>query len=203
MGLNKSKSKLSDVDLTFLTKHTNLDADTVKERFGVFRRACPSGQLTPKQFCEAYKMFCPTEDVEKFCNHVFRTFDLDHNGYIDFVEFELAINITSSGSPEEKLKWAFRLYDEDGDGSIDQYELVEVYKSIFEMSQMGSSKLGPNDARLRAKNMFIKLDMDGNCRLSEEEFVRGCLKDDVLRDMLAPTNLFTNQMPNSVQHRNA
>ena len=41
-------------------------------------------------------------------NHIFRTFDTDKNGYIDFKEFLLAIDITSAGTAEEKLKWAFR-----------------------------------------------------------------------------------------------
>ena len=39
---------------------------------------------------------------------IYRTFDTDGNGYIDFKEFLLAIDITSSGTAEEKLGWAFR-----------------------------------------------------------------------------------------------
>ena len=40
--------------------------------------------------------------------YIYRTFDTDGNGYIDFKEFLLAIDITSSGTAEEKLGWAFR-----------------------------------------------------------------------------------------------
>lgn len=45
---------------------------------------CPNGQLTPAKFVDMYKMFFPSGNAEEFCDHVFRTFDMDKNGYIDF-----------------------------------------------------------------------------------------------------------------------
>lgn len=53
--------------------------------------------------------------------------------YVLLQEFLLAIDVTSSGTPEEKLKWAFRMYDVDGNGVIDIQEMtkiVQVLKSI-------------------------------------------------------------------------
>ena len=47
-------------------------------------------------------------NAKKFCEHVFRTFDSDKNGFIDFKEFLLAVDVTSGTSPEKKLSWAFR-----------------------------------------------------------------------------------------------
>lgn len=52
--------------------------------FFVLQQDCPNGRLTPAKFVDMYKMFFPSGNAEEFCDHVFRTFDMDKNGYIDF-----------------------------------------------------------------------------------------------------------------------
>ena len=108
MGGIKSKPELPQEDLDFLRAHTCYDEDTIKEWYRGFRSDCPDGRLTPKAFMNIYSKCFPTGNANEFCDHVFRTFDTDKNGYIDFKEFLLAIDVTSSGCPEEKLNWAFR-----------------------------------------------------------------------------------------------
>lgn len=52
--------------------------------FLLLQQDCPNGRLTPAKFVDMYKMFFPSGNAEEFCDHVFRTFDMDKNGYIDF-----------------------------------------------------------------------------------------------------------------------
>ena len=67
-----------------------------------------SGVLKQKEFTKMYEKFFPANDANTFANNVFRNFDADKNGSIDFTEFMIAIDVTSSGEPREKLMWAFR-----------------------------------------------------------------------------------------------
>ena len=110
---NKSsavKEELSKADLQFLQRNTHYDEATIVSWYRGFRQDCPDGRLTRDSFVKIYSWCFPAGSLaaEEFCDHVFRTFDSDKNGFIDFKEFLLAIDVTSSGTPEQKLNWAFR-----------------------------------------------------------------------------------------------
>ena len=96
--------------------------------FVFFQRDCPDGLLSKAKFLEVYSTFFPAGNPDQFCEHVFRSFDKDNSGKIDFKEFLLAINITSGGNPSQKLNWAFAMYDIDGNGTIEKNEMVEIIK---------------------------------------------------------------------------
>ena len=95
-------------DLDFLLNHTEFSEDQICEWYRGFKQDCPEGRLSPGAFLSIYAKCFPKLNAKKFCEHVFRTFDTDKNGFIDFKEFLLAIDVTSSGSAEKKLGWAFR-----------------------------------------------------------------------------------------------
>ena len=49
-------------------------------------------------------MILPVGNAKLFVDQIFRIFDKDGNGTIDFKEFMMATDMTASGSPEEKLR---------------------------------------------------------------------------------------------------
>ncbi|OQV11501.1 Neuronal calcium sensor 2 [Hypsibius exemplaris] len=193
-GNGGKPDKLTKSDLEFLRNNTNFDEAVIREWHAGFHRDCPNGRLSPNKFVEVYKVFFPSGDAQAFCEHVFRTFDQDKSGFIDFKEFLLAINVTSSGTAEQKLKWAFRMYDIDGNGHIDLREMTKIIKAIQEMlgtthqiptgSDDASFSSNPGD---RAKQIFQKMDKNSDGILEEHEFIEGCLNDKSLMHMLTST----------------
>ncbi|VDK78623.1 unnamed protein product [Dibothriocephalus latus] len=123
-------------------------------------RDCPSGQLSKKKFIEVYSGFFPDGDADQFCTHVFRTFDKDNSGKIDFKEFLLAINITSGGQPKEKLDWAFQIMLGADETTVD---------------------LTPE---ARTEEIFEKMDFNHDGVLTRKEFMDGCIADQQLYSML-------------------
>lgn len=56
------------------------------------------------------------------------------DGYIDFVEYIAAISLLLKGEINQKLKWYFKLFDQDGNGKIDKEELETIFKvSMFSL----------------------------------------------------------------------
>merc|ERR1712181_99947 len=105
-----------------------------------------------------------------FVDRIFRIFDKDGNGSIDFKEFMLATDMTASGSPEEKLRWAFKMYDKDDSETIGTLHEMEGVNKEFASAQ--------------AEKIFEQLDEDGNGEPSEEEFCGGCTQDPDLMRLL-------------------
>ena len=59
-----------------------------------FMEDCPDGELTKAQFVEMYNKIFPGGCADKFSEIIFRTFDTDRSGTIDFREFMLALHVT-------------------------------------------------------------------------------------------------------------
>lgn len=80
---------------------------------------------------------------------------------------------------------AFNMYDIDKNGKIDRKEMEKIIEAIYDLLGEENRK-GENSPNKRVQKIMAKLDKDNDGKLSSEEFIEGCLNDEILRHLLAP-----------------
>ncbi|XP_017162809.1 calcineurin subunit B type 1b isoform X1 [Poecilia reticulata] len=119
-----------------------------------------SGSLSVDDF-----MSLPELQQNPLVRRVIDIFDTDGNGEIDFIEFIRGVSQFSvRGNQQQKLHFAFRVYDVDKDGFISNGELFQVLKAM-----VGSNL---QDAALQqvVDKTILGADRDGDGRISFHEF---------------------------------
>ena len=115
--INHDIQKIFDIIIFFLK---GLSADEIRTWHEKFFHNNPDGRLDRAEFRKLFRILReePPERLENICDHVFRAFDVDSNGYVEFGEFLLGFAICSRGDLRARLDYAFECYDVDSNGYI-------------------------------------------------------------------------------------
>jgi len=184
MGCTNGKPVLSDEDLDFIANNTAASRDQVDEQYENFLGKHPAGKITKTDFRNMMQACFPDRDLGKIESHIFRMYDKNGDGHIDFREFMIVLYIMSNGTPEENLKQIFRIFDINNDGTLEPKELDKLVKDLF---QMFTKKDNPDMASHEdlANKAFQEMDANSDGRVTQEEFVKACLNQATISKMLA------------------
>ena len=100
-------------------------------------------------------------DGYKFSKHILRIFDSDGNGFLDFKEFLLALDIATCTTEQNRLEWIFKLFDVDNDGVIDVQEMASIMET---MECLGKSFLGGQKNKQRFLSIILTQMQWSNCK---------------------------------------
>ena len=181
-----------EVILEYLLSRTTFSRKKITDLHANLLHDCPSGKISPAKFVAIFKEFFSTGNAEQFnAAALFRTLDADRSGSIDFTELVLALHLEATGSIEERLRWTFRMYDEDDDGSLSIKEMRRAVTRMYRM--MGSDCQDGEDGKEWAAEMFAMMDADSDGAVTEDEFVAACFLHRELMNVLAPKATKRNQ----------
>ncbi|XP_028835764.1 recoverin 2 [Denticeps clupeoides] len=171
-----SKEILEDLKLT-----TKFSQNELSQWYENFQKQCPSGRISPEEFENIYTRFFPDSDAKTYAQHVFRSFDTNDDGTLDFKEYIIALHMTSGGRTERKLEWAFSLFDVDKNGYITKSEVTEICQAIFKLIPKDEVSKLPKDENTpekRAEKLWSFFNKKDNERLAEGEFIQGVMEND-------------------------
>ena len=153
---NKKKVSLED-----FAKENNLKPESIKKAYKRFQATDKdkSGLVDYTEFCEILQV-----DPSPVCEGVFQLYDYDKTGQIDAREFLIAVSNYTGAGKEDKLKFAFMCFDDDGNGVITKAELLKVLKA---------NHMASHDAEVarKADTIMAQADKDGDGVITFDEFV--------------------------------
>ncbi|CAJ1083098.1 recoverin-like [Xyrichtys novacula] len=180
MGNSKSGAVSKEI-LEDLKLNTKFSETEIAQWYENFKKQCPTGRITKEEFQTIYSKFFPESDAQTYAQHVFRSFDTNDDGTLDFKEYIVALHMTSTGKTNRKLEWAFSLFDVDKNGYITKSEVKEICVSIFKLipkDELANLPEDENTADKRAEKLWKFFNKGENDRVAEGEFIKGVMDND-------------------------
>eukprot|EP00211_Chloroparvula_japonica_P001255 CAMPEP_0119123764 /NCGR_PEP_ID=MMETSP1310-20130426/3593_1 /TAXON_ID=464262 /ORGANISM="Genus nov. species nov., Strain RCC2339" /LENGTH=538 /DNA_ID=CAMNT_0007113625 /DNA_START=48 /DNA_END=1664 /DNA_ORIENTATION=- len=100
---------------------------------------------------------------------LFKVFDIDGNGSIEFHELALALTVMGEGAEEDKLRLMFQVYDTDGSGMLDSSELNKLVTTLETIYAHMSGSGG--DVKGQVDKIMHQIDCNNDGSISVYEWI--------------------------------
>lgn len=110
-----------------------------------------------------YQMKQIGHEDDSFIQRAFKAFDTNKDGTVDFREFATGMSVLVKGTGDDKYKFAFNMWDADGDRAISKAE----FESLLNLSQ------GSDVSSLMINQIWADIDLDCDGLVNYEECKKG------------------------------
>jgi neurocalcin delta len=184
---NKQTSSLPPQAVEELEEATSFTYSEINDLYRQFRHDCPDQQMTVAQFKRLYRDTFPGGNSDEFAERVFKTYDTERRGFIDFKQFVTTLNAQLKGSFEDKLKWLFGLYDVDASGLITSEDILHMVNALHELTTDTTDEddnLGINEI---VDHIMKQADLNKDGQISMQDFLTSSLNSKTLASLLQKT----------------
>lgn len=163
--------------------HSDVDPDVevtlqhIQKLYPKFTIECPSGDLHLHEFKRIFGLNKnATEEEAAYMENVFRSFDTNGDGHIDFMEYLAAVHMILRGKLRDKLTWSFKVFDGDGNGCLDRAEVRLVIKIIHQIRHPDDPNT-TEEVNEIVNRIFALVAKNNDSQISLDEFIEGAEKD--------------------------
>jgi Ca2+-binding EF-hand superfamily protein len=132
--------EFTEDDLEFLLHNTGFSAEQINRWYSEFENKCSPGLITFEQFKAYYKLLLPfnlsQKSKEEIIYKLFKLFDIDGDGFLNFTEFLISFWIRCKAPIKEKFTWIFNMYDLDRNGFLNYDELRNALKLCLNVDDL-------------------------------------------------------------------
>eukprot|EP00768_Dysnectes_brevis_P009261 gnl/Dysnectes_brevis/915_a1016_3862.p1 GENE.gnl/Dysnectes_brevis/915_a1016_3862~~gnl/Dysnectes_brevis/915_a1016_3862.p1 ORF type:complete len:198 (-),score=15.21 gnl/Dysnectes_brevis/915_a1016_3862:60-596(-) len=160
--MGSQQSSITQVEIDEIVSTTHFNQKEIRRLWRRFKRLDKNkdGCLTADEF-----LAIPELQMNPLARRVISMFDSTGDDTINFRDFLKSLSVFSvRGSRQEKLRFAFRVYDLNSDGYISNEELFDTLKLVV------ADNLTDIQLQQVVDKTILEIDQDGDGRISFAEF---------------------------------